>query len=41
MSITVIGRGNVGVGLARRGERARHTVTAIGRDGGDAPPGEL
>ena len=36
MNITVIGRGNVGGGLARRWERAGHAVTAIGRDGGDA-----
>jgi predicted dinucleotide-binding enzyme len=34
--IAVIGRGNVGGGLARRWERAGHTVTAIGREGGDA-----
>jgi len=36
LNITVIGRGNVGGGLARRWERAGHTVTEIGRDGGDA-----
>lgn len=36
MNITVIGRGNVGGGLARRWEQAGHNVTAIGRDGGDA-----
>lgn len=36
MNITVIGRGNVGGGLARRWEKAGHTVTTIGRDGGDA-----
>lgn len=36
MKITVIGRGNVGGGLARRWERAGHSVTEIGRDGGDA-----
>jgi predicted dinucleotide-binding enzyme len=36
MNITVIGRGHVGGGLARRWERARHTVKLIGRDGGDA-----
>lgn len=36
MNITVIGRGNVGGGLARRWESAGHTVTAIGREGGDA-----
>ena len=36
MNITVIGRGNVGGGLARRWERSGHTVTALGREGGDA-----
>jgi 8-hydroxy-5-deazaflavin:NADPH oxidoreductase len=34
MNITIIGRGNVGGGLARRWERAGHTVTEVGRDGG-------
>jgi predicted dinucleotide-binding enzyme len=36
VNITVIGRGNVGGGLADRWERAGHAVTRIGRDGGDA-----
>jgi predicted dinucleotide-binding enzyme len=36
MNITVIGRGNVGGGLADRWEGAGHAVTRIGRDGGDA-----
>lgn len=36
MNITVIGRGSVGGGLAARWERAGHTVTRIGREGGDA-----
>ena len=36
MQIAVVGRGNVGGGLADRWERAGHTVTRIGRDGGDA-----
>ena len=36
MNITVIGRGNVGGGLARRWEKAGHAVTELGRDGGDA-----
>jgi hypothetical protein len=36
MNITVIGRGNVGGGLARRWERAGHSVTGLGSDGGDA-----
>jgi 8-hydroxy-5-deazaflavin:NADPH oxidoreductase len=41
MNITVIGRGNVGGGLARRFERAGHTVTRLGRDGGDASDAEV
>jgi 8-hydroxy-5-deazaflavin:NADPH oxidoreductase len=40
MKITVIGRGNVGGGLARRWERAGHNVTALGREGGDASDAE-
>jgi 8-hydroxy-5-deazaflavin:NADPH oxidoreductase len=36
VKIAVIGRGNVGGGLARRWEKAGHTVTTIGREGGDA-----
>jgi predicted dinucleotide-binding enzyme len=36
MKITVIGRGNVGGGLAQRWRRAGHDVTELGRDGGDA-----
>jgi 8-hydroxy-5-deazaflavin:NADPH oxidoreductase len=36
VNVTVIGRGNVGGGLARRWEKAGHTVTTIGREGGDA-----
>jgi 8-hydroxy-5-deazaflavin:NADPH oxidoreductase len=36
MNITTIGRGNVGGGLARRWERAGHTVTELGSEGGDA-----
>jgi len=36
MKITVIGRGNVGGGLARLWEQAGHEVTALGREGGDA-----
>jgi 8-hydroxy-5-deazaflavin:NADPH oxidoreductase len=36
MNITVIGRGNVGGGLARRWHEAGHKVTELGRDGGDA-----
>jgi 8-hydroxy-5-deazaflavin:NADPH oxidoreductase len=36
MKIAVIGRGRVGGGLGGRWERAGHTVTRIGREGGDA-----
>ena len=35
MKISVIGRGNVGGGLADRWERRGHDVTRIGREGGD------
>jgi predicted dinucleotide-binding enzyme len=41
MNILVLGRGNVGGGLARRWERAGHAVTAVGRDGGDASDAEV
>jgi 8-hydroxy-5-deazaflavin:NADPH oxidoreductase len=41
MNVVVIGRGNVGGGLARRWERAGHTVTTLGRDGGDASDAEV
>jgi 8-hydroxy-5-deazaflavin:NADPH oxidoreductase len=36
VKITVIGKGNVGGGLADRWEKAGHTVTRLGREGGDA-----
>jgi 8-hydroxy-5-deazaflavin:NADPH oxidoreductase len=36
MNITTIGRGNIGGGLGRRWGRAGHTVSMLGRDGGDA-----
>ena len=36
MQIAVIGRGNVGGGLARLWRAAEHEVVEIGRDGGDA-----
>jgi predicted dinucleotide-binding enzyme len=36
MKITVIGRGNVGGGLARKWRDAGHEVDELGRDGGDA-----
>ena len=35
MKIVVVGRGNVGGGLARLWTRAGHEVTALGKDGGD------
>jgi predicted dinucleotide-binding enzyme len=35
MRITVVGRGNVGGGLADLWERAGHEVTRLGREGGD------
>ena len=41
MNIFVLGRGNVGGGLARRWERAGHAVTAVGRDGGDATDADV
>jgi 8-hydroxy-5-deazaflavin:NADPH oxidoreductase len=41
VNIFVVGRGNVGGGLARRWERAGHAVTAVGRDGGDATDAEV
>jgi predicted dinucleotide-binding enzyme len=40
MRIAVIGRGNVGGGLADLWERAGHEVTRIGRDGGDVSDAE-
>lgn len=40
MHITVIGRGNVGGGLARRWEAAGHDVTRLGREGGDVARAE-
>jgi len=36
VNITTIGKGNIGGGLGRRWERAGHTVTMLGQDGGDA-----
>jgi 8-hydroxy-5-deazaflavin:NADPH oxidoreductase len=41
VNITVIGRGNVGGGLARRWKKAGHAVSEIGRDGGDASGAEV
>jgi len=41
MKITVIGRGNVGGGLAQRWRAAGHDVQELGRDGGDASDAEV
>ncbi len=41
MRIAVVGKGNVGGGLTRRWEAAGHTVTLIGRDGGDVTDAEV
>src|SRR5712692_857159 len=41
MRITVIGKGNVGGGLARRWEAAGHDVMALGREGGDAADADV
>jgi 8-hydroxy-5-deazaflavin:NADPH oxidoreductase len=41
MRITVVGRGNVGGGLADAWERAGHQITRLGREGGDASDAEV
>jgi predicted dinucleotide-binding enzyme len=41
MKITVIGRGNVGGGLAARWREAGHEVQELGRDGGDASDSDV
>jgi 8-hydroxy-5-deazaflavin:NADPH oxidoreductase len=41
MKIAVIGRGNVGGGLAQRWRRAGHDVTELGKDGGDASDADV
>jgi predicted dinucleotide-binding enzyme len=41
MRITVIGRGNVGGGLAGRWQAAGHEVQELGRDGGDASDADV
>jgi 8-hydroxy-5-deazaflavin:NADPH oxidoreductase len=40
MRIAVVGRGNVGGGLADLWEQAGHTVTRIGKEGGDVSDAE-
>ena len=41
MKITVLGKGNVGGGLADLWERAGHQVTRLGRDGGSASDADV
>jgi 8-hydroxy-5-deazaflavin:NADPH oxidoreductase len=41
MNITTIGKGNIGGGLARFWEQAGHTVTTLGREGGDASAADV
>ena len=41
MRITVVGRGNVGGGLARLWRAAGHEVQELGRDGGDASTADV
>lgn len=41
MKIAVVGKGNVGGGLADRWERAGHDVTRIGSEGGDISDAEV
>jgi predicted dinucleotide-binding enzyme len=41
MKIAVLGRGNVGGGLARLWEKAGHEVTGLGSDGGDASDADV
>src|ERR1700754_2196763 len=41
MRITVVGKGNLGGGLADLWERAGHQVTRLGRDGGDVSDADV
>jgi predicted dinucleotide-binding enzyme len=41
VKITTIGRGNVGGGLADRWEKAGHTITRLGSEGGDASDADV
>jgi predicted dinucleotide-binding enzyme len=41
MKITTIGRGTIAGGLARLWEQAGHTVTTLGREGGDASDADV
>src|SRR6059058_1006101 len=40
MKVAVVGKGNVGGGLADRWESAGHEVTRVGKDGGDVSDAE-
>ena len=40
MKVAVVGRGNVGGGLANLWENSGHEVTRIGREGGDVSDAE-
>jgi len=41
MNITTIGKGNIGGGLARLWQEAGHSVTTLGREGGDAADADV
>jgi predicted dinucleotide-binding enzyme len=41
VKIAIVGRGNVGGGLARLWEKAGHDVSAFGKDGGDASDADV
>jgi predicted dinucleotide-binding enzyme len=41
MNITIIGRGNVGGGLAKLWEKAGHAVNPLGREGGDGSAADV
>jgi predicted dinucleotide-binding enzyme len=41
VKITTIGRGNIGGGLARLWQQAGHTVTMLGREGGDVSDADV
>ena len=41
MNITIIGRGNVGGGLAKSWQKAGHAVNPLGREGGDGSAADV
>ncbi|WP_255795000.1 NADPH-dependent F420 reductase [Mycobacteroides abscessus] len=41
MNITTIGKGSIGGGYGRRWDKAGHTVTMLGRDGGSAADADV